>query len=355
MRRKPCRFRLEQLEDRLTPSAPGLFGGASEHYTQFIYGGDWSSKVNVAVISFSETSQISGIIQINVAINLSAFSAPEFQAPSIGIGSSAGLFSTQATGAFGDAMMMATPSLAQAAPMSTAASSQGTSLTHSSSNTTTNNNSATTHNQQQQVVLTPQTTITQNVVNPVNTTVQTGQLVNGAVPLSAVPLRVSYSTQSGAGDSGSIDALRIFPLDSALGAQPINPLSVTNPINTAPQKLTPLPASGGANTPQTDEQQAKPPVNQPGKAQEQESQELLDLFDAGLSAVFVPANSDDAANALKLVGDSESAGANTEVKMLLFGLVAASSVGVAYRRNRAAEAEREVLEAACWLQKPMHN
>ncbi len=352
MRRTSCRFRLEQLEDRLTPSAPGLFDGAAGHYTTFLYGGDWSSRVNVAVISFSNNSQISGIIQIDFAINLPAFSAADFQAPSVGFGSTAGLFSTEATGSFGNAMQ-AEPALAQAAPLTTAAaSSQGSSLTHSSSSNTTN--TGTSHTQPQ-VFLPPQAPITQNIANPTNTTVQTGQVTNAAITFAAVPLRSSSTTPSGAADAGSIDSLRIFPLDSGLGAQAVNPLAITNPINTAPAKLTPLPASGGGNTPQTDDQQVKPPVVQPGKGEQQESQELLDLFDAGLSAAFVPGSSDDAANALALVGGYEAPGAYSEVQMLLFGLIAASTVGVAYRRNRAEESEREVLEAACWLRQPLHN
>jgi hypothetical protein len=350
MRRMSCRFRLEQLEDRLTPSAPGLFGGAAEHYTQFLYGGDWSAKVNVAVINITENFQISGIIQIDFAISIPAFSAMEFQAPSVGLGSPAGLLGAQNTDSFGDAAL-AEPTLAQAAPLTTAAAASQGSLTHSSSNT--NNTNTPSHTQQ--ILLPPQAPITQNIANPTNTTVQTGQVSNAALTFAAVPLRTSSATPSGAADSGSVESLRIFPLDSGLVPLAVNPLAVTNPINTAPAKLTPLPASGGGNIPQADDQQAKPPVVQPGKGEQQESQELLDLFDAGLSAAFVPGNSDDAASALALVGKFEAPGAYSEVQMLLFGLIAASTVGVAYRRNRAEESEREVREAACWLRQPLHN
>jgi hypothetical protein len=361
VRRMPYRFQLEHLEDRLTPSAPGLFASAFSYHSESLHV-DWSARVNVTIVNFSTTFQTPGMIQFNLDVSLPVFSFVEFGsqpsvfAPSTSLfgsptgllGSSSGLLGTQMTGAFGtatqaDSGLAQTASITAATP-STVSASQGASPARQPSVVNTPARTP--------VVVVPPAQVVQTTANPTSSTVQTSaQTANAVAAFSVVPVRAASATASGAADTTASELLRVLPLETPLGAPAVNPLAVTNPILSTPPKLTPLPQSGGGDSAQTDELPKPVPVER-GVPEQQEAQELLDLFEAGLSSAFVPDNSDEAAGALALVGGFEAPSARSEVQLLLFGLVAASTIGVAHRRNRIEESERALQEAACWLPRP---
>jgi len=190
----------------------------------------------------------------------------------------------------------------------------------------------------------------QNTPNPAANTVQTSQVNTAVNFVAGSQLRAISTTASGAADSNVPEALRIFPLQSDQGAPAVNPRAITNPLPTPLPKMTPLPPSGGGDTTQPEDKLMPPAERAPGE--QQESLELQQLAGAALSAAFVPDNANDAAAALALVGDYEAPSARSEVQLLLLGVVAASGIGVAHRRNRTEESERELLEAANWLPRP---
>jgi hypothetical protein len=225
-----------------------------------------------------------------------------------------------------------------------AATTQAASLTHQQPSTPTTTPSRT------PVVFTPSVLPVQTTMNP-TTPVQNNQAANVALSLGATPLRVLSTTPSGAADSATADALRLLPLETGFSSPVGNPLAITNPIPTPSPKLTPFPPSGGAGESQPEEQ-VKPPAERETNTQEQ-AQDLLDLAGAGLSAAFVPDSTDEASEALALVGVFDSPSAFSELQLVLLGVIAASSIGVAHRRNRTKESERELLEAASWLPRPL--
>jgi hypothetical protein len=355
VRKSPGEFRLELLEDRVTPSAPafppGLVDGAaalhSEHAENLFI--DWSSRANTAVLTFNLNYQFSQFAQVEIRIEIPVFPGSLFQSLNNGFNQPTNLFNNPTTqGALGgttfdnDAAM--TPAASLASPSSSSApASQGNSLAHQPASNT-------------PAIRTPfvlpqvTPTVVQNTTNPA-TTVQTNQVTNPGLAFAATPLRLPTTTASGASDALASESLRLFPLGStALGASAVNPLAITNPVATPSPKLTPFPPSGGAGEQQPEEQPKPPAERDTGTEQ---TQDLFDLFEAGLSAAFLPNTSDEAANALALVGDYGETGPTSEVQLLILGVVAASSIGVAYRRNKAAESERELLEAASWLPRPL--
>jgi len=295
VRRSPCRFRLELLEDRLTPSAPGLLGAAAPLHAETLFI-DWSSRANVTVLTFNVNYQFSQFAQVDLRIEMPVFSVFEFQGLGNSFGqSSGGLFNGQSTGGplgnslQGDSPLAQATSIAPASSSGTS-SSQGSSLTHQPASTPSRT----------QFVLPQMTAPVQNNTNPA-ATVQVNQVSNPALSFAATPLRLPTTTASGAADSLASESVRIFLPDTGLGSPAINPLAITNPIPTPSPKLTPLPQSGGAGETPPAEEQAKPPVER--DMGEQQAQDLFDLFEAGLSAAFVPDSSDEATDALALVGD----------------------------------------------------
>ncbi len=200
-----------------------------------------------------------------------------------------------------------------------------------------------------------------------------------------IGLSLLSPTVFGAADSATSDALRIFPLAPGITALAVNPLSITNPLSTTPPTLTPFPPSGGGDTrpvppsgdtvtqpvppsgdtvtqpvppsggvthlvppsgdgvTQSDEP-VKPAEREPGE--QQEDQDLVDLAMAGLVVALVPDNDDDIAEALALVRVLDQPTALSELELLMMGMVAASTVRVAYRRNQTEEAERDLPESA---------
>jgi len=348
VRRVPYRFALEHLEDRVTPSAPGVLGSTVGYHTETLQI-DLPARVDVAVLSFNNTIfQMAEVVQIDFRINLPVFSGFGFQSQPAAFGQSNGLLPGSTNGAF-DNDFQASSFMAQSA-MSSSAVATGTTSQASSAARQPPSTGTTSR---PPVVLTPPVVPVQTNTNPTTSAVQNSQTPNAVLSFATGnALRALSPTAPGAGDSAAAEALRLFPLQSDLGASAVNPLSIINPIQSTPPKMTPLPPSGGGNSAQSDEQ-AKPPVLEKGMPEQQEAQELLDLFEAGLSAAFVPDNSDDAANALALVGEHDAPSAQSEAKLLMFGLVAASTIGVAHRRNRTKESEQEVLEAASWLPRPL--
>jgi hypothetical protein len=350
VRRSPVRFQLEHLEDRLTPSGQGLLGGAAPIHSDTLVV-DWSSRVNVTILNFTPTYQTLDVVQVDFRVDMSVFSLLEFQVQPSAFSPSTGAFGSD-TGAFGtgfqnDSSLTQNVSMASFAANSTASSSQAASLNHQPSSSGTPSQSH------------PPTQVTfgiapTQVANPVTTTVQTSQANNAVISFVAgSQLRALSTTASGAADSGASESLRLFPLQGTdLGAPAVNPQSILNPIPTPSPKLTPLPPSGGGNIDKPEEQ-AKPPAVVPPPVEQQELQELEELGGAGLAAAFVPDNTDDAAASLALVGVSDSPSAASELQVLLFGIVAASVIGVAHSRNRTKESEREMLEAANWLPRPL--
>jgi hypothetical protein len=192
---------------------------------------------------------------------------------------------------------------------------------------------------------------------------QAKQGTNVGLSFADTPLRVLSATVSGAADSATSEALRIFPLDTGFAAAAVNPLSITNPLPTAPPKLTPFPSSGGGDTqpapssggdtqpipPSGGVTQPVPPSGggvtllvprsggeltrpdetvtpaerEPGE--QQEDQDLLDLTVAGLAVAFVPDSDDDVAEAPALVGVFDQPTTLSELELLLLGMVAAGS------------------------------
>jgi len=346
VRRSPCRFNLEHLEDRLTPSGQGLLGAAAPIQTGTLFV-DWSSRVNVTVLNFSNSFPLSEVVQIDFRIELPVFSVFEYQGQSSAFGPSSTAFGSQTTGAFGTS----SPgdfSLGMASINSTAASPGASSQAASAARQPSVNPPSRTP-----IVMMPPAAPVQNSTNPAAATVQTGQAANANINFVAVSqLRAATPTASGASDAAASEALRVFPLQIDLGAPSVNPRAVTNPIATPLPKLTPLPPSGGGDTAQPDDK-VMPPAVERAPGEQQESQELQELAGAGLSAAFVPDNVNDAAAALALVGDFDAPSASSEVQLLLLGVIAASAIGVAHRRNRTEQSERELLEAANWLARPV--
>jgi hypothetical protein len=343
-RRLPCRFQLEHLEDRLTPSGQGLLGATAHFQSETLYV-DWSSKVNITVLNFNPSFQTSQVFQIDFRVELPVFSVVAFQLQPSAFGPSTSTFGSPTTGAFGtgfdnDAVLSPLASMTA----STGASSQASSLARQSSTTPSTPSPTRTP-----IVVAPPSNTIQNTPNPAVTTIQTSQVANNAVNFVAgSQLRIQAATPSGASASATPEALPVVTLPIDQGAPAVNPRAVTNPIATPTPKLTPLPQSGGGNTDKPEEQ-AKPPAVVPPPVEQQENQMLEELAGAGLAAAFVPDNPDDAASALALVGVSDAPSAYSELQLLLLGVIAASTIGVAHRRNKIKESERELLEAANWV------
>jgi hypothetical protein len=350
VRRSTCRFNLEHLEDRLTPSSQGALGLAAPIHTETLFV-DWSSRVNATVLNYSFTFKTSEITQISFRVDMPVFSIFEFQASPSVLAPSSSSFGGQATGAFGNGSSSDSP-LVEAASIastssSTGSSSQASSLAKVSTNPTT---PPVVH---QPVVVQPIVGPVQNNPNPVATTVQTSQVSNAAVSFVAgSQLRAIATASSGASDSAASELLKVFPVQTELGAPAVNPRAVTNPIPTPLPKLTPLPQSGGGDTVQPEEK-VMPPAADRAPGEQQQSQDLQELGGAALSAAFVPDNPTDAASALALVGDFDAPSALSQVQLLLVGVLAASAIGVAHRRNKTEEAERELLEGRAWLPRPL--
>jgi hypothetical protein len=308
---------------------------------------NWSSTANVTVLTFNINYQFSQFGQVDIRIDIPVFPGSVFQSLNNGFSQPTNLFNGLSTGGPVGNNLQSDPdsplaqSTALAPASSSALASQGASPTRQPASTPS----------RAPFVLPQVIAPVQNTTNPA-TTVQTSQVTNPGLSFVATPLRLLTTTASGSTDSLASESLRIFPLDTTgLGSSAINPLAITNPIPTPSPKLTPLPQSGGAGETPPAEEQAKPPVER--DMGEQQAQDLFDLFEAGLSAAFVPDSSDGASDALALVGEYGEASPMSEVQLLLLGVVAASSIGVAYRRNKAAESERELLEAASWLPRPL--
>jgi hypothetical protein len=336
-----CSLRVEWLEDRLTPTAPGLVGGVgSLRAASLLVESPGTAKVSVTTFRTDVPIDTSFGMQLRIDIPVFSLVQMETQASFTNIGNVFFPSFDSALAALEDVAdvgVIATPQSVQPAPTPsptpTPVSGQGLAsvlLAH-----------------------VPAVSSLQGAIaSSTNATLalSANAAVTPGITLTTTPVRTPSTPASG-GDDTTVDAFQPIVPD-------VDVLPPGDRIPIAPRSLpdgaagaTPMPpARGGDTVPDA------PADKAPGVAPAEKETAALPAEEVAMG--FALERVDEAAESLSLSAPVDVAHAITDWRVLLLGVLAASSAGaawVAWRREWTKERELDLLETEGLLPRPLLN